>query len=120
MTHPHHERPWEYHEKADDPNYGRTCICGAAIRAGGRLVHDCKGPPGYAPCGPDGKVRAPDLTPADVLELKLLAAEACYLLERRTSSGSINSISSSWLKKWWAMNKKQLIEPAKARVHGDG
>jgi len=38
---PVHERPWREDEKSD-PNYGRTCACGAAIRAGGRLNHFCE------------------------------------------------------------------------------
>tara|TARA_S200002703_G_scaffold124238_1_gene110300 strand:+ start:384 stop:764 length:381 start_codon:yes stop_codon:yes gene_type:complete len=35
-----YEQPWREDEK-DDPNYGRVCLCGAAIRAGGRIYHTC-------------------------------------------------------------------------------
>jgi len=34
------EQPWREDEK-DDPNYGRECLCGAAIRSGGRITHTC-------------------------------------------------------------------------------
>lgn len=40
---PAHELPWRDDEK-DDPNYGRTCACGAAIRSGGRIDHHCRMP----------------------------------------------------------------------------
>lgn len=40
---PAHELPWREDEKGD-PNYGRVCVCGAAIRSGGRLVHECRMP----------------------------------------------------------------------------
>lgn len=38
-----HEAPWgTFASDAKDPNFGRTCICGAAIRAGGRYEHICR------------------------------------------------------------------------------